>query len=155
VADKSTRLLRETGDALADAANFPVVLGFLDGSGDGLAAALIALLRSEHEIQPQIRDVLADALEGKHPYLRLQLARAKTGPKPSRSGVAAVWGAMAKGLRILEIGRYIDEHPGPKRENTIMAAMDKFVIERSEAYGALKVWRKAKAEMARDGDTHS
>lgn len=138
-----TRELVTTGDEACDNANFPVVLGLGQGVvNETIVEALIALLRSDHYIQPMVRDALADALALEHPSLKLVLSRSKTGPAPDEFPMLR---AMRKTVRRLEVGRYIVEHPyfEAKVESAIQAARDEFGVSRDEAYRSLASWRDA------------
>jgi len=69
---------KDAGDA-----NLPVYLGLTGGISDHRTVEpLVNLLRSDHDIQPAIRDILADALEGHNTELKLVLSRRKSGPAP-------------------------------------------------------------------------
>lgn len=141
------RRLRKTGNDEADAANLPVVLSLADGWDEPEAiAALVALLRSEHEIQPAIRDMLADAIEGSSEKLRIRISRKKRGKRPDRPNFVS---AIEKVGRKLAIGKWIEEHPfkPSKLESVIEAAKAEFSITRAEAFEALALYRAGQEEL--------
>jgi hypothetical protein len=139
-------ILTEQGEA-ADALNLPVYIALASGlAGERAVQPLVALLRSDEPIQPAIRDMLADALEGKGPTLRLRLARAKSGPAPDEIPIVS---AIKRASRLLKIGEWIERHPDApsSMEAAIAAARAEFGITRARAFQALAYYREAKALM--------
>ncbi len=131
-----------TGNPKFDDINLPSLMALGSGTiSDDAIDRLVELLRSDVPLHPSLRKMLADALSGESPNLRLTLKRkGKTGPTQKMIP------GFKKALDLftaLERGRYIAEHPerNAKVENCIQDAMTRFDIQRSEAYAALKVWR--------------
>lgn len=138
-----TRRLVETGDDSANDANLSVILGLASGMIDeALIDALVELLRSDYPIQPQLRDILADAIAGEHPVLSARIWRGKRGPSPKELPFVT---GMRRALELLEIGKFIAQHPAAsdKLESAVQAAMDEFGVVRSVAFNALSYWREA------------
>lgn len=138
----------ETDDPVGDAANLRLLLAFSGGKIDELVIDdLVSLLRSDHFIQPTLRDHLAAALVGEHDSIRATIARKKTGPVPDHHPVLGQ--ALAQ-LDMIRIGKWIEDHPFTqiKAESGVEAAKAEFGISRREAYAARKAWRAAKASLS-------
>lgn len=142
------RELIETDDPIGDAANLRLLLAFSGGQIDQeVIDDLASLMRSDHFIQPALRDHLAAALVGEHVSIRATVARKKTGPVPEHHPVLA---QVLAQLDMIHIGKWIEDHPFTqiKAESGVEAAKAEFGISRREAYAARKAWRAAAASLS-------
>jgi hypothetical protein len=135
-----------TGNDAHDDANLPSILSLNSGIIDqAVVVRLVALLRSDVPLHPLLRTIFADAIEGKHTEVSIELNRAKRGPRPTQLKPLT---AMLDYFTMIEQGRFIAEYPGTadKVESGIQEAMSKLGITRKQAYAAWGLWQKAVAE---------
>jgi hypothetical protein len=131
-------------------ANLPVYMALgLGMTGESATRALVDLLRSDHPIQPAIRELLADAFEGTHPRISTKLeGKVKRGPaftaEVAKKRIAAT-------LDDVRIGQWIAEHPDASKrgagEAIITEAREKFGITRAEAFTLKKQYLTFREQM--------
>lgn len=144
----SDDLFVPTDNPEADDVNLPSIMMLNAGVvEDFVIERLAALLRSDFDLHPALRKLLADALEGQSPHLQITISRKnKRGPRLKELPIAKSLRAFSGNV---ERGKWIAAHPeiNSKVENAIQDAMTHFDIQRSEAYAAWRVWKEWQEEI--------
>lgn len=124
-------------------ANLPVYMALgLGLVGDDATRALVELLRSDHPIQPAIRHLLADAIEGKHKSIEMKIkGKGKRGPAFTAKAARKKLADLVDDVRI---GQWIANHPDAGKrgqgEKIIAEACQRFGITRAEAFSLKKAY---------------